>query len=54
MMIKDSEVKEKLLSALLELAGDNNKQQQLKNNIGQLGVTDADTRIAEEIFKILN
>ncbi|MEI9945897.1 MAG: undecaprenyldiphospho-muramoylpentapeptide beta-N-acetylglucosaminyltransferase [Chitinophagaceae bacterium] len=51
LMIKDSEVKEKLVAKIIELAHDENKQNELKKNIGALAVTDADKRIAEEIFK---
>ena len=54
MMFKDNEAKEKLLAVLIYLAGDNDKRQQLKNNIGLLGVKDADSKIADEILKILN
>ena len=54
MMFNDREVKEKLLAVLIYLAGDNDKRQQLKNNIGALGVKDADSKIADEILKILN
>lgn len=50
LMVKDSEASEKLVPMLLELAADSGKREQLKNNIGRLGVTDADKRIAGEIL----
>ena len=54
MMIKDSEVKEKLLQAILELASNDAKQMEMKNNISKLAITDADTRVADEVLKVLN
>ncbi len=53
MMIRDSEVKEKLVSALIDLANDTEKQKQLKNNIEKLGIKDADERIAAEILNLI-
>lgn len=50
-MIKDNEAKEKLIPMIIELAKDENKQNELKKNIGAMGITDADKRIAEEIVK---
>jgi UDP-N-acetylglucosamine--N-acetylmuramyl-(pentapeptide) pyrophosphoryl-undecaprenol N-acetylglucosamine transferase len=54
MMIKDSEVKEKLVSTLIDLAGDNDTQQVLKNNIEKLAIKDADERIADEILNLIS
>ena len=53
LMVKDSEAKEKLVPMIIELAKDEAKQSELKRNISELAITDADERIAEEIFKIL-
>lgn len=50
LMVKDSEAKEKLVPALLSLAADEQKQNDLKINIQELGVTNADEQVAEEIL----
>ncbi|MFL5810141.1 MAG: undecaprenyldiphospho-muramoylpentapeptide beta-N-acetylglucosaminyltransferase [Flavisolibacter sp.] len=51
MMIKDSEVMDKLIPQILLLTKDEEKQIQLKQNIGRYAVTDADKKIAREILK---
>jgi UDP-N-acetylglucosamine:LPS N-acetylglucosamine transferase len=38
---------------IIGLAKDEAKQNELKNNIGQLAIPDADERIADEILKII-
>jgi UDP-N-acetylglucosamine--N-acetylmuramyl-(pentapeptide) pyrophosphoryl-undecaprenol N-acetylglucosamine transferase len=53
LMVKDSEAKEKVVSTIIALAADEQKQAELKKNISDMGVTDADRRIAEEILKTL-
>lgn len=53
-MVKDSEAKQRLMPMLISLSGDEAKQERFKNNIGQLAIADADTRIATEIIKSLN
>lgn len=53
LMVKDSEAKEKLVPAIIALATDEQKKTTLKKNISELGVTDADERVAEEILKTL-
>ena len=53
LMVKDSEVTQKLVFMLIELSLDKGKQEELKLNIGPLGVTNADERIAAEILKSL-
>lgn len=53
LLIKDNEVKEKLVQAIIALAGDETKQQELKTNIGKLAITDADEVIAREVIKEL-
>jgi UDP-N-acetylglucosamine--N-acetylmuramyl-(pentapeptide) pyrophosphoryl-undecaprenol N-acetylglucosamine transferase len=52
-MIKDSEAKEKLVSAAIALAKDAAKQHELKNNIGRLAVTNADEVIASAVLKAI-
>jgi UDP-N-acetylglucosamine--N-acetylmuramyl-(pentapeptide) pyrophosphoryl-undecaprenol N-acetylglucosamine transferase len=54
LMIKDGEVKEKLLSTLTGLANTRMKLDELKFNITKLGVTDADDKVADEVLKVLN
>lgn len=53
LMIKDSEAQEKVVAELLALAADGNEQELLKRNIGKLGITDADQKIAQAIFKLI-
>ncbi len=52
-LIKDNDAKEKLVSTIIALAKDEGKQNELKENIGRLAVTDADERIAKEILKLI-
>lgn len=51
LMVKDSEVNEKLIDTLLELAKNKEQQDVLSKNIKALAITDADQRIATEIIK---
>jgi UDP-N-acetylglucosamine--N-acetylmuramyl-(pentapeptide) pyrophosphoryl-undecaprenol N-acetylglucosamine transferase len=53
LMIRDNEAKEKLIPAVIALALDGSKRQELKDNIGKLAITDADKRIAEEVLKAI-
>jgi len=53
MMVSDGEALDKVVPMILELSKDENKQNELKRNIGQLGITDADKRIAEEVLKFI-
>ncbi len=53
MMVKDSEASEKLVSTIIALAKDEQKQNELKQNISKLAVTDADVVIAKEILKAI-
>ncbi|HLK30700.1 MAG TPA: undecaprenyldiphospho-muramoylpentapeptide beta-N-acetylglucosaminyltransferase, partial [Puia sp.] len=53
-LIKDNEAKEKLISTVMTLAKDEKKQNELKENIAKLGVTNADGVIAEEILKLIS
>ncbi len=52
LIVKDSEAKDQVIPMIIELARDEAKQNELRNNIGQLAITDADVRIAEEILKV--
>jgi UDP-N-acetylglucosamine--N-acetylmuramyl-(pentapeptide) pyrophosphoryl-undecaprenol N-acetylglucosamine transferase len=51
LMVKDSEAKERLIPTVISLVKDQDLQQQLRENIGRLAVTDAAVRIAKEILK---
>ena len=51
LMVKDSDAKERLIPTVISLVKDKELQQQLKENIGRLAVTDAAGRIAKEILK---
>jgi len=53
LMVKDSEAKDKLVSTAIALVKDGTLRQQLKTNIGRLGVTDAADRIAKVILTTL-
>jgi UDP-N-acetylglucosamine--N-acetylmuramyl-(pentapeptide) pyrophosphoryl-undecaprenol N-acetylglucosamine transferase len=50
-IIKDSEALKQLVPAVISLLKDDNKQQELKDNIGRLAITNADEVIAKEILK---
>jgi len=54
LMVKDNEVKEALVSTIIALAGNEQKQTELKNSIAALAVTNADKKIADEILKIIS
>jgi UDP-N-acetylglucosamine--N-acetylmuramyl-(pentapeptide) pyrophosphoryl-undecaprenol N-acetylglucosamine transferase len=53
LMVKDSEALDNVVPTIIELANDNNKQDELKKNIGALAITDADKRIAEEVLGLI-
>jgi UDP-N-acetylglucosamine--N-acetylmuramyl-(pentapeptide) pyrophosphoryl-undecaprenol N-acetylglucosamine transferase len=53
LMVKDSEALDKVVPMVIELANDEEKQTELKSNIGLLAIADADKKIAEEIFKAI-
>ncbi|MBS1599671.1 MAG: undecaprenyldiphospho-muramoylpentapeptide beta-N-acetylglucosaminyltransferase [Bacteroidetes bacterium] len=53
-MVKDSEAKEKLVPTVIALANDQQKQNELKENIKRLGVRNADEIIAQEILKTIH
>jgi UDP-N-acetylglucosamine--N-acetylmuramyl-(pentapeptide) pyrophosphoryl-undecaprenol N-acetylglucosamine transferase len=52
MMIKDSEAKEKLVPIVIALAGDEQQQDVLKENIAKLAITNADEVVAREILSM--
>ena len=52
-MVKDNEVSKKIMPMIIELAKDENRQNELKNNIRKFTIMDADRRIAEEILKLI-
>ncbi|HLF46653.1 MAG TPA: undecaprenyldiphospho-muramoylpentapeptide beta-N-acetylglucosaminyltransferase [Chitinophagaceae bacterium] len=52
-MVKDSEAIEKAVPMIIELANDEERQSELRKNIGQLAIVNADEKIAEEILKLL-
>jgi UDP-N-acetylglucosamine--N-acetylmuramyl-(pentapeptide) pyrophosphoryl-undecaprenol N-acetylglucosamine transferase len=51
LLVTDKEAKEKLAGIVIGLARDKARQEELKQNIGRLAITDADERIAGEILK---
>jgi UDP-N-acetylglucosamine--N-acetylmuramyl-(pentapeptide) pyrophosphoryl-undecaprenol N-acetylglucosamine transferase len=53
-LISDKDAREKLVPEILRLAKDKAEQEELKENIGKLAITDADEKIANEILKTLN
>lgn len=53
LMVKDSEAAEKLVFMAIELGMDDGMQAELAKNIAPLGITNADERIAAEIFRLL-
>jgi UDP-N-acetylglucosamine--N-acetylmuramyl-(pentapeptide) pyrophosphoryl-undecaprenol N-acetylglucosamine transferase len=53
LMVKDSEALDKVVPTIIDLANDNNRQNELKKNIGTLAITDADKRIAEEVLRLI-
>lgn len=53
LMIADAEVRSRLMIAVVQLASDTEKQDELKENIGKLGVKNADEVIAKEILQLI-
>lgn len=52
-MVKDSEAGQKLVPMTIELIRNENKQQELKNNISKLAIVDADEVVAREVLKAI-
>jgi UDP-N-acetylglucosamine--N-acetylmuramyl-(pentapeptide) pyrophosphoryl-undecaprenol N-acetylglucosamine transferase len=53
MMVKDSDALDKVVPMIIGLANDENRQNELKRNIGLLAITDADKRIADEVLRLI-
>ena len=53
LIIKDGEASDKLMDSVISLSKDKQKQDDLKMNIGKLGIRDADKRIAKEILRLI-
>jgi UDP-N-acetylglucosamine--N-acetylmuramyl-(pentapeptide) pyrophosphoryl-undecaprenol N-acetylglucosamine transferase len=53
LMVKDSEALDNVVPMIIDLAKDENKQNELKRNIGLLAIIDADRRIAEEVLRLI-
>lgn len=53
MMIKDEAVNNELIAALIQLAGNKSKQEEMKKNIASMAVLNADTMIASEVLKTI-
>ena len=54
LLIKDSEAKDKLVVTVTDLMKNDSLQDELKENIAKLAITDADDKIAGEILKTIN
>lgn len=52
-IIKDSEALNQLVPTVISLLKDDNRQQELKGNIGKLAVTNADEVVAKEILSLI-
>ena len=50
LLVKDSEAKDRLVTTAIALSRDKDLQQELKENIGRLAVTDAADRIAQQVL----
>jgi UDP-N-acetylglucosamine--N-acetylmuramyl-(pentapeptide) pyrophosphoryl-undecaprenol N-acetylglucosamine transferase len=54
LMVTDEHVNDQLMSTIIQLAQDENKQNELKRNIGAFAVKDADEVIAHEILRTIH
>lgn len=54
LMITDTEVKEKLMETIVDLANDENRQNELKDNINRLAIKNADEVIAMQILQSIH
>lgn len=52
-LVKDNDAKETLVRTIIDLVNDETKQNELKQNIKSLGISDADVVIANTILKML-
>jgi UDP-N-acetylglucosamine--N-acetylmuramyl-(pentapeptide) pyrophosphoryl-undecaprenol N-acetylglucosamine transferase len=53
-MVSDKEAKQKLISTLIDLSANEKQQNEFKNNIGKLAVSNADEQVATEIWRIIH
>ena len=53
-LVTDVKAREKLAEVVIELMNDNNKQEKLKENIGELGFIDSAKVIANEVLSLIN
>ncbi|MGC4037296.1 MAG: undecaprenyldiphospho-muramoylpentapeptide beta-N-acetylglucosaminyltransferase [Chitinophagaceae bacterium] len=53
LMVKDSEAKEKAVTMIIELSKNEERQNELKKNIGSLGIINADELIADKIIELI-
>ena len=53
-MITDADALQQLVPAIIDLAKNEQEQNELKHNIGRLGITNADAIIASEILQLIN
>ena len=53
LMIADADARGNLVASIIDLAANEKLQDELKMNIGKLGVTDADQVIAKEILETI-
>ncbi len=51
LIVKDNEAIEKVVPAIIDLANNEHKQTELKNNISKYAIVDADEKIAQEILR---
>lgn len=51
-MVKDSEAIDKVVPLLIELAGDEARQLEMKTQLAKLAITDADTKIAKTVLTV--
>jgi hypothetical protein len=52
-MVKDSEANDKAVPMIIELAKDENRQSELKRNMGTLAIVNADELIARNILDLI-
>ncbi len=52
-MVKDSEAVDKVVPAIIELSKNKQRQNELKENIGKVAVSDADIVVAQEIVRVM-
>jgi UDP-N-acetylglucosamine--N-acetylmuramyl-(pentapeptide) pyrophosphoryl-undecaprenol N-acetylglucosamine transferase len=53
MMVSDNEAKQKLVSTAIDLIKSEDRQEELRTNIGKLAITNADEVVAKEVLKAI-